>query len=61
MPGKSSSTFPHIAPKRARVSQVYPAHHHTAHLIPDQLIPWLLAASLLLGLAILSLALNAHT
>lgn len=57
---KSSSRLPHGAPKRARVSHVYPASHHTAHLIPDQLLPWLLAASLLLGLAILTLALTAR-
>jgi hypothetical protein len=56
---KSPSRLPHIAPKRARFSHVYPPSH-AAHLIPDQLIPWLLAASLLLGLAILSLALTAR-
>ncbi|MBV9887754.1 MAG: hypothetical protein JO119_14505 [Acidobacteria bacterium] len=42
------------------MSHVYPASHHTAHLIPDQLLPWLLAASLLLGLTILMLALTAR-
>jgi len=59
MLGKSPSRLPHAAQKRPRVGHVYPPNH-AAHLIPDQLIPWLLAASLLLGLAILSLALTAR-
>jgi hypothetical protein len=56
---KSSSRLPQIAPRKSRAVHAYPAHH-TTHLIPDQLIPWVLAASLLLGLAILSLALTAR-
>jgi hypothetical protein len=57
MLGKSPSRLPRVATKRPRVTQVYPSHH-TAHVIPDQLIPWLLAAFLLFGLAMLTLALT---
>ena len=57
MLGKSPSRLPRVATKRPRVNHVYPAHH-AAHLIPDQLIPWLLAALLLFGLAMLTLALT---
>jgi hypothetical protein len=58
MLGKSSFRLPRVAMKEPRDSHVHPAHH-AAHVIPDQLIPWLLAASLLLGLAMLILALAA--
>ncbi|HUE42841.1 MAG TPA: hypothetical protein VMP12_04715 [Candidatus Sulfotelmatobacter sp.] len=51
--------MPRVATKKPRASHVYPAHH-AAHLIPDQLIPWLLAALLLFGLAMLTLALTAR-
>lgn len=57
MQGRSSSKLPGVAAKRPRVVHVYPAHH-AGHVIPDQLVPWLLAASLLLGLAMLTLALS---
>ena len=59
MLGKSPSRLPHIAPKRARVEHIDSAHHATP-LIPDQLLPWLFAAGLLLGLAMLTLALTAR-
>jgi hypothetical protein len=58
MLGKSSFRLPRVAMKEPRSGDVHPAHH-AAHLIPDQLIPWLLAASLLLGLAMLILVLAA--
>jgi hypothetical protein len=57
LPSRLSVTA--TAVKKPRVSHTYPAHH-APHLIPDQLIPWLLAASLLLGLAILISVLTAH-
>lgn len=60
MLGKPPLRFPRVALKKSRLSHAYPSHH-TAHLISDQLIPWLLAASLLFGLAMLTLALTAHT
>jgi hypothetical protein len=56
MLGKTSFRMPRLAMKKSRVSPAYPVNH-TAHLIPDQLIPWLLAASLLLGLTMLVLVL----
>ncbi len=56
MPGKSIYGLRKLATKKPHVSHVYPTHQAT-HLIPDQLIPWLLAATLLLGLAMLTLAL----
>src|SRR5580693_6621168 len=59
---KSSSRLPRIvrtAEKRPRGGHVYPAHH-ASHLIPDQLVPWLLAALLMFGLAMLTLALTAR-
>jgi hypothetical protein len=56
---KSSSRLPVTAVKKPRVSHVFPARH-APHIIPDQLLPWLLAASLLLGLAILLSELSAH-
>jgi hypothetical protein len=56
---KSSSRLPETAVKKPRVSHVVPAHH-ALHLIPDQLLPWLLVASLLLGLAILVSELSAN-
>lgn len=56
---KSPSRMPVAASKRPRTLNVLP-HHHRAHLIPDQLLPWLLAAALLLGLAMLTLALTAR-
>jgi hypothetical protein len=59
MLGKWPSRLPSNPPKRARIVPVYPAHH-AAHVIPYQLIPWLLAASLLLGLAMLMLAFGAR-
>lgn len=59
MLGKTLSRLPRVATKRPRISHVHPAHH-AAHVIPDQLVPWLLAASLLLGLAMLTLALTAR-
>jgi len=59
MLGKTPSRFPRAATKRPRANHVYPTHH-AAHLIPDQLIPWLLAALLLFGLAMLTLALSAR-
>jgi hypothetical protein len=62
MLGKSSSRLPRVArtaARRPRGGHVYPAHNST-HLIPDQLVPWLLAALLLFGLAMLTLALTAR-
>jgi hypothetical protein len=59
MLGKTPSRLRRNEPKRPRASHVYPAHHAT-DLIPCQLIPWLLAALLLLGLTILMLALSAR-
>jgi hypothetical protein len=59
MLGKSPSRLPVVAVKRPRVSHVYPAHH-SLHLIPDQLLPWLFAAALVFGLAMLMLVLAAH-
>ncbi len=59
---KSSSRLPRIvrtAEKGPRGGHVYPAHH-ASHLIPDQLVPWLLAALLMFGLAMLTLALTAR-
>jgi len=58
MLGKSPSRVPVATIKRSRAQHALPAHH--AHLIPDQLLPWLLAAALLLGLAMLTLALTAR-
>jgi hypothetical protein len=59
MLGKSSSESPTRFVKRARVSRVVPTHRST-HIFPDQLLPWLLAAALLFGLAMLTLALTAR-
>ena len=59
MQWRSPSKLPGVAAKGPRAGHVYSAHH-AAHVIPDQLIPWLLAASLLLGLAMLMLALTAR-
>jgi hypothetical protein len=58
MLGKSPYRVPLATTKRSRASHVLSAHR--AHLIPDQLLPWLFAATLLLGLAILTLALSAR-
>lgn len=58
MPGKSPSRVPAVTAKRPRASHVFSAHR--VHLIPNQLLPWLLAAALLLGLAMLTLALTAR-
>ncbi len=57
MLGKSSSRLPVRAVKRPRAFHVFPAHRQ---VIPCELIPWLLAAALLFGLATLTLALSAH-
>jgi hypothetical protein len=59
MLGKSPSRLPVAVVKRPRASHVYPAHH-SLHLIPDQLLPWLFAAALVFGLAMLTLALTAR-
>src|SRR5579863_4737990 len=58
MMGKSPTRVPVAAVKRPRMADVVPAHR--VHLIPDQLIPWVLAASLLFGLTMLMLALTAR-
>ncbi len=57
MLGKSPSRLPVRAVKRPRASHVFPAHRQ---VIPCQLVPWLLAAALLFGLAMLTLALTVH-
>jgi hypothetical protein len=59
MLGRSPIIVPTAATKRPRLSHVYHPHH-AAHVIPDQLIPWLLAASLLFGLVMLTLSLIAR-
>ena len=58
MLGKSPSRVTADTAKRPNLPRVLSNHH--SHLIPDQLLPWLLAASLLLGLAMLTLALTAR-
>jgi hypothetical protein len=58
MQGKSRSRVPVVATKRSRLSHALPPQR--LHLIPDQLLPWLLAAALLLGLAMLTSALTAR-
>jgi hypothetical protein len=57
MLGKSPSRVPIATIKRQRAHHTLPAHH--VHLIPVQLLPWVFAAALLLGLAMLTLALTA--
>jgi hypothetical protein len=57
MLGKSPSRLPVRAVKRPRASHFFSVHRQ---VIPCELIPWLLAAALLFGLAMLTLALSAH-
>ena len=61
MLGRSPSRLPVVAARRRpRGSHVVPNHRHV-HLIPCQLIPFLLLAALLFGLALLTLAFSAHS
>ena len=59
MMGKSLSRFAVAAERRPRSSHVLPGHRHV-HLIPCQIVPFLFAAALLFGLALLTLAFSAH-
>jgi hypothetical protein len=59
MLGKSPSKVPVATGRRARSSHVLPSHRHI-HIIPCQVIPFLFAAALLFGLALLMLAIRAH-
>jgi hypothetical protein len=56
---KPSSKLPARIAKRTRAPHALPTHRSN-HILPDQLLPWLLAAALLFGLAMLTLALTAR-
>jgi hypothetical protein len=56
---KISSKSPAAVARKSRATHVLPAHRST-HLFPCELLPWLLAAALLLGLTMLTLALTVH-